>query len=153
VSGSTYRLRFAPQTLDGSYEVRVGPFIEDESGAPMNQNGNLIDGEPDDFFSGSFTIDNTGPVLLAHTPSQFADGPFSQVEVEFNELIATGTFTTADVLITGPLGNVVPTSVVALSGTRFRVTFPAQQQIGNYEFRIGPNITDVHGNLLNSDGD
>jgi parallel beta-helix repeat protein len=56
-SGDTqFDVTFAAQNLRGTYRLKVGPQLTDSSGNPMNQNGNAINGEATDFYSGTVTF-------------------------------------------------------------------------------------------------
>ncbi len=66
----------------------------------------------------------------------------------------SGTFTVADISITGPDGGVTSaTGIQQESPTAFRVEFAPAVQEGYYRFTLGPNITDTAGNLLDADAD
>ncbi|MHC4715378.1 MAG: Ig-like domain-containing domain, partial [Planctomycetota bacterium] len=56
--GLTWSIEFPPQTLVGSYFLRIGPDVRDASPAanPMNQDGNAISGEDSDMYRGTFTV-------------------------------------------------------------------------------------------------
>jgi hypothetical protein len=73
-SNQSYRLEFAPRLLDGKYRLVLGPNTSGvnlrdfgdtdgsfaNTGSPMNQNGNAINGEfPGDRFIGEFAVNNT----------------------------------------------------------------------------------------------
>lgn len=44
--GSTFDLTFTPQTLPGTYTLRIGPNVTDLAGNPMDQNADGINGDP-----------------------------------------------------------------------------------------------------------
>jgi hypothetical protein len=52
----TFTLGFATQQLPGRYQVKIGPKVQDVSGSLMDENGNTINGEASDGFSGQFTL-------------------------------------------------------------------------------------------------
>jgi len=57
VASTLFNLSFPVQTNAGTYQIQVGPHIQNQTGREMDQNGNLIPGEvPGDVFTGSFTI-------------------------------------------------------------------------------------------------
>ena len=57
VSGDTYTIGFAnPDGMQGSYSLTIAPSVSDIAGNEMDQNQNGVNGEPDDSFTGSFTI-------------------------------------------------------------------------------------------------
>src|SRR5439155_14168549 len=72
------------------------------------------------------------------------------------EQIDAATFTTADVVFTGPAGKITPLSVVSTDtdptsptyNRTFRITFPPLALDGAYSMVIGPNVRDVVGNQM-----
>ncbi len=56
VSGSTYDIAFATQTAQGAYTLTIGTSVTDYAGNEMDQDQNGINGQPDDSFTGTFTI-------------------------------------------------------------------------------------------------
>ncbi|MBO0698059.1 MAG: hypothetical protein J2P46_06680 [Zavarzinella sp.] len=95
------------------------------------------------------------------------DAPFSQFDIQFSEPIDPTSFTAADVVVTGPNGQVIDNATLNLQVVEvidplatsqrhdtFRVTFDGSKvsSSGLYKFTIGPNLTDVPGNLMNQDG-
>ena len=54
--------RQADQNVRGTYRLTVGPNVTDTSGNPMNQNGNAVNGEPGDAYSGTVTLAPTSCV-------------------------------------------------------------------------------------------
>ena len=56
LSNTLWRISFEPQFAEGAYTLTVGPAINDLVGNPMNQNGNEINGEPDDAFLHVVTV-------------------------------------------------------------------------------------------------
>jgi subtilisin-like proprotein convertase family protein len=75
----------------------------------------------------------------------------SSVRLTFNEAIDPTTFDATD--ITGATGFSAGTtfSVNAVSGSgnkQFDVSFNTQTAVGGYSFKVGPNITDTAGNLM-----
>ncbi len=72
-SNTQFELVFPAQTLRGKYRVQAGPNIADVNGHLMNQNADVANGDPNDFFSGVVEFDTSagatadGPVLLAES--------------------------------------------------------------------------------------
>ena len=59
-----------------------------------------------------------------------------------------------DVTIIKPDGQTVAaTSIQNVGLNRFRISFPAQTLVGTYHVKIGPNVADLAGNLLDQDRD
>jgi len=101
----------------------------------------------------SFTIDLTPPHIVRHTPNGDIAGTIDHVEVFFNEAISEETFTLEDVNIISPHGTpITPSSITPLTNSRYEISFPAQTDFGQYVVAVGPNITDIAGNLLDQNG-
>jgi hypothetical protein len=79
-SGDTqFDVTFAAQNLRGTYRLKVGPQIADSSGNPMNQNGNAINGEATDFYSGTVVF---APTVWTGAP---APEPTPRYQVLYDE--------------------------------------------------------------------
>ena len=100
-------------------------------------------------YDGTLTVgllEDAPPEVLSASPSGPVVGAVDRVTLSFNELIAAGSFTLADVVaLTGPSGPITPLAVNALSATDFEVTFASQTAVGAYSLTIGPNILDAAG--------
>ena len=102
-------------------------------------------------WAGSETV---GPYVISSSPTDYVTSSIDRMTVEFNEAIAAGTMTLADVVsLTGPLGPITATAVNQLSPTSFEVVFPIQSEFGLYALTIGPDIEDIAGNLMDQDQD
>jgi len=101
--------------------------------------------------------DLEGPRVVSAEPNASGSSPVSAVRVTFSEAILATSFDVSDVTLKAPDGsNVAITGVVEVSGsdgTQFDVLFGAQSNPGTYSFTIGPNITDLAGNLMDQDQD
>ncbi|MCA8995757.1 MAG: Ig-like domain-containing protein, partial [Planctomycetaceae bacterium] len=102
-------------------------------------------------------LDVFGPTVVGQSPNTPQQGPLNFVDVTFNEPVNGATFTSAEILVSDPLGN-----PVALSGnpvdsgdqTTWRLNFDQPQtQAGSYTLRIGTGVQDPAGNPLNRDQD
>ncbi len=95
-------------------------------------------------------VDRTGPRLIAYQPIGSVNHDVATVRVTFNEAIAGGTFTGADVLLLTPAGQVnnALITVYQVDSTTFDIAFPNQTADGAYLFTLGPDITDLAGNRL-----
>ena len=96
-----------------------------------------------------------GPFVASATNSPFnlrADS-LDSVDVTFNEAISSGTFGADDVSIAGPSGSVAATEITSLGGNSYRIGFASQAERGIYRVQVGPNITDLDGNLMDQDQD
>ena len=102
-------------------------------------------------FDGGFIANFGGPAITNMTPSVAVTPTVSSVDISFNIPIQASSFTTGDVRITGPGGPITPASVALLSGTTWRISFPAQAADGTYVVSVGPNINELAGNFLGMD--
>ncbi|MCB1090441.1 MAG: Ig-like domain-containing protein, partial [Verrucomicrobiae bacterium] len=151
VSPNVFRLGFAEQSASGTYQLEIGPFISDIGGSNMNQDGDDSDGElVDDVFVGVFTIDAVGPSLVGNTPSGVVNAPISSLVLDFDEAIDPASFGVDDVTATGPAGAITITSITQIDSDTFRLNFASRRTNGNYQFVIGPNLTDLAGNAMSA---
>ena len=97
--------------------------------------------------------DGKGPQVLDHTPASTIMDGFGYVDVNFSEAIDPASFTVADVSLTGPSGAIALQGVMPLGNRRYRIEFAEQEAVGAYTLSIGPNVSDVAGNLLDQDQD
>ena len=137
IDGRTFIINSTALTNEGAYTVSVGPDIQTSSGGAMTNGA----------FTAAFTIDKTGPRIIASSPSSSASNQVSTIEVTFSEPISAATATGADVNIVGP-GNPVVNSVTQLATNQVR--FQVNQVLGNGSFtiKIGPSISDLAGNAM-----
>jgi hypothetical protein len=155
VGDRTYRIGLPfPLTENGPYHFTLLPTLLDAEGFPLDQNGNGIPGEPDDGYSFDLTVDTVAPHVTNQAPAGDIAGTIDHVDVWFCETIDTTTFTTDDVNIVKPDGTtVVAASIQNVGLNEFQITFPAQTLVGTYHIKVGPNFTDLAGNLLDQDRD
>jgi len=104
------------------------------------------------FDMGAYELD-LGPALIHHVPTGFQLGGVAHVDVTFNEEINGATFTADDVIVIGPGGPIAPTSIAALGGNTFRISFAEQSAPGAYTFSVGPDIEDLAGYSMDQDQD
>ena len=155
LGGNAYRISFPQQNAPGVYTIEIGPNIADVGGSLMNQDGDNVNGESTDAYVATFELiaaDQSGPRVLGMTTVGDTHSA-SAVDLNFDEPIDTTTLTTNDISLTGPSGTVAITNVTATGGNNYRISFPMQTAPGSYTLTVGPNVTDVSGNLMNQDGD
>jgi hypothetical protein len=119
----------------------------------MDQNGNLIPGEPGvapdgDQFAATFNI--VGPMVISANPLGSVRPPVDHVRVTFNEPMNPATFTTGRVTLTGPDGPIDVAGVTPVAGsnnTQFDVSFETQTVFGDYTMVIGPGIMNFLGEI------
>ena len=98
-------------------------------------------------------LDSSGPRVVSTTPDTEAAGAMDKITVTFDETVDAATFTAADVSLSGPNGAINITGVNQISPVAFDVTFANQTTVGDYVLNVGPDISDIAGNLMNQDGD
>jgi hypothetical protein len=127
--------------------------------ALRDNEGNLFHGGTDLIYP--FTVIDPGPQIVPPTdPTENeiispSEG-FSSIALTFNEAIDPASFTGDDVAITYDLSYVAvdPDDIaVSGSGTNWTITWPAIHFPGHYVVRIGPNIADLAGSLMNQNHD
>jgi len=143
-------IRFAPQTTQGSYSLAVGPNITDIAGNLMNQDGDAVNGEAvqDAFQTVVALTDNAPPTVTSVSPSGGVFNNVSSLSIVFNEPLLVGTFTTADIALSGPSGTITLTSLTSSDNKTWTASFATQSTQGTYSFSIGPNLQDLQGNNM-----
>ncbi len=141
-TATNWTATFALQTAAGAYPFSIGPTVQD-------MQGNSMTGA----FTGAFTIDRAGPLVLNASPAGSVTQAVSHIDLTFNEPLNLATFTTGDATLTGPLGAISLSSISAIGGSTYRIEFAQQAASGTYTVVVGPSISDVAGNLMNQDGD
>ena len=137
IDPTKFEVQFPAQSADGRYEFTVGPGITDLVGNPMTL-----------AYEGAFTIDKTGPRVVAMNPSGDVYQAMAWIELTFDSAVEPSSFTAADVSLTGPAGAVTVTQVERIASARYRVRFAQQTVTGAYTLTAGPEITDLVGNEM-----
>jgi hypothetical protein len=136
----------APAT--GGYRLTIGPDVRDLAGNRMNQDGDATNGE---LTADRYVFeDRTGPVLRSATHL------YQSLRLTFSEAVDAKSFTLADIVLADTAGKAItPVSLTEVAGSNGREFdlklkgFPK----GGYNLTVGPNMTDLLGNLMNQDGD
>ncbi|MEW5803163.1 MAG: CARDB domain-containing protein [bacterium] len=144
-----------PQQADGVYQIAIGPQVLDLAGNPMDQNRDGLKGETSfDQYSSTFTIDATGPKIIATSVTGIQNGAVRTIDITFNEPIKSfPSYST--VTITGPPGAIKVYSIYSVNYPcdTFRITLSPYQMDGTYQVEIKPLMVDYGGNALDQDGD
>jgi hypothetical protein len=131
------------EALTGVYFLTIGPGVRDKYGNPTLTS-----------YTASFSVD--GPKVVGIDPSSGRSSPVSSETVTFSRAMLVSSFTTGQVALSGPNGNiavtVTPLNPVNGAATQFTLSFAAQSVEGNYTTVIGPNVTDVYGNKMDQNG-
>lgn len=152
VQGELAYVSFVRQFAYGHYTATIGPDVRDYGGRAMDQNGNWENGDPTDTFSTSAElVDRSGPVIK--TSSFGLNVGVRSLVVNFSEDVQSSTFGPEDVTVTGPNGAVPVLSVVAITGRQYEIFFAEQTKAGTYTVKVGPNVADLVGNLMDQSSD
>jgi len=152
LGSNAYRISFADQTASGVYSVQIGPDVTDLTGNLMDQDYDLVNGEPaDDVAVLTFGV-GEGARITGHSLGE--SGGVNYVFVTFNEAVNPSTFTPADVTLAGPDGLVGVSGVTPQPGDTFRIVLDATLTTpGTYTLLVGPSILDVDGNPMDQNVD
>ncbi|NQT21277.1 MAG: PKD domain-containing protein, partial [Planctomycetes bacterium] len=71
---NTFDVQFPAQTADGPYTLTMGPGITDLTGNPLNQDGDGNNGEPEDVYDATFSVDGLPPITTLATAPPAPDG-------------------------------------------------------------------------------
>src|SRR5262249_28149633 len=156
IGDRTYRIDLPfPLAENGPYNFTLLSGVKDYQGFPLDQNANGIPGEVlADDYSFTLTVDTVPPHITRQDPAGDLAGTIDHVDVWFSEAIEPSTFTTGDVVIVRTDGTKVgATGIQNVGLNRFRISFPAQTLVGTYNVKVGPNITDLAGNLMDQNHD
>ena len=154
VADRTYRVDFPILSENGRYHFTVLPAVLDVESVPLDQDADGIPGEAEDEYSFLLILDAVPPRITNHTLAGDIADTVNHVDIWFSETIDKTTFTTADVSIVKPNNQTVAATTIEEVGfNRFRVTFAEQTLVGQYNVKVGPNIADLAGNLLDQDRD
>lgn len=105
---------------------------------------------------GATTADVVGAHVVSLVANGPGSGPIASVRVTFSESIDPASFTTADVVLTGPNGGIAISGIQIVSGSsnsQFDITFASQSTPGTYTLTLGPDVRDSSGNRLDQDRD
>jgi hypothetical protein len=145
------RLTIAASELplpEGKYRLTVKGTgsVRDAEGNPLDD----LDGDGTGAdFDQVFEILNNGPVIDSQFPRFDAGLAISELTLRFSKPIDADSFTLDDITtFNGPGGPIAPTSV-AVVGDSATIHFPTQTTRGFYFLQVGPDISDLDGNLMN----
>ena len=173
VSGSadkTWRISIPPQSVEGEYELHVGPHIGAVGGHALDQDWDANEGEsPDDVYAGTFTIDLTPPRITAlrglPAEGEATEGLVDSIGVSFSENLLPetarrGSFGLREVGADGEFGTAddavyeLWVSSANESHTEMDLFIEGGPLAnGRYRFEATVALTDHSGNALDGDGD
>ena len=154
LTSTSYQVVLPDLSVIGTYDFTILSDITDLNGNRVDFD---MDGVPDHpsgrgLRSSLIVADLVGPHVKYHSPALDVPPPVDHFLVTFNEAIDPTTFTAVDVTLAGPNGDVAVTGVTIIDGQIFGIEFAQQAAEGRYTFTIGPNISDLHGNAMNRNG-
>ncbi|HND56227.1 MAG TPA: Ig-like domain-containing protein, partial [Pirellulaceae bacterium] len=95
-----------------------------------------------------------GPWVRTTIPSGSISAAFDHVTVVFDRPIDATTFTAADATLVDPVGRTIAVTSVTTSDDRsFDLNIATQTLAGTYRLKVGPDVRDKSGLLMNQDGD
>ncbi|MAE60216.1 MAG: hypothetical protein CMJ49_02550 [Planctomycetaceae bacterium] len=143
LNGNTVEYGITVPNVEGTYDYTFAAA----SASDLQGTGNLE-------HQGSFLIDQTGPMVVATTPSTQASAPFNNLTFIFNEDIDPASVDLSDVAsFSGPGGPLAGALTgISVLNNKMTVTFADQNTVGIYTMTIGPNLTDLGGNAMDQDG-
>jgi len=114
----------------------------------------LLPSAGDGTFRAAVLLDGQAPTVSSFTPSGVLTTPVTQLTLTFNEPVAASSIGVEDFGLIRPDGvAVVLSSVTRVNATQVQLNFPSQRMNGIHTLRVGPNLSDLAGNLMNEDGD
>jgi subtilisin-like proprotein convertase family protein len=130
----------ATQTRGGNYTLKVGPAVNDTNGLAMT------------VFQKVFTLTTpvSAPVIVNVVNQGSATSLGPVIRISFDRAINASTFTTGNVVLTGPAGNsisvIAVTAVAGYSNQVFDIILSAAQTMpGTYTLKVGPAVSDTFG--------
>jgi hypothetical protein len=103
-------------------------------------------------YTATITVVDTGGPAVVNTPVVSPARLVNGMRLEFSEAIDAATLTLEDIAITRPDGTVVSQSGITIEpetgDTAFVIHLPELAAEGTYTYRIGPEVTDTHGNPM-----
>jgi len=165
--GETVRVYRAGALLGEATDVGGGAFEYTFAAGALAEGNNTItarifDGQTEGLDSAPLKImlDRIGPQAIGFSPVLPVDlalGPVDEAYVTFNEEIDLTTvgagFGPDDVTISGPGGAIAATGVASADNSEYRIAFAPQTVRGQYALTVGPQISDLAGNLMDQNGD
>jgi hypothetical protein len=148
-----------PERFDAGYfQVSIGPDIQDVAGSLMNQDGDLLNGEPwEDRYLTDVPV--VSPSFGPRVVNMVAGDPttqtgFGSFELVFDHEIANLTASDIGIYNFATEHWTDSSQIVVIGfGTNWTVYFPTMYEAGWYYLKAGPWVIDLVGQPMNQDGD
>ena len=138
VGDKTWRIA-VDLSSNGTYTLAVGPDVSDPDGADMDQDGDGTPGEdPDDIYTGTFTIDTTPPEIVGQTPTGEVNAIVNHIDLTTSEDVIADNCTTNGITLIGPAGAIGVSAPVNQGGDVWRISFIPQAVPGEYTLTVAP---------------
>lgn len=143
---------FATQAKAGEYQLALGPNLLNANGLALDGDGDGVRGENlDDRYAASWTI--VPPRVVSQSPLDYIANTVDRVSLTFDRPMDPLSFALADVIsFKGPNGPIPVTGFHWVDARTLEIVFATQTTLGSYEMVLGPNISDIGGNLLDQSG-
>jgi subtilisin family serine protease len=158
VAGSrdtSFDILFDRLTVPGAYQIVIGPHARDFNGNELDQDGDFVGGQDTDAYvlnigiQGLRVTGSDAGIDSTHSPNTF-----HSLTVTFNEPVPADSFDRTKVSLVGPAGEIGVTNVQpSFILNSFVITFDGATLAGRYTMRIGPDIRDTFGNVMDQDDD
>lgn len=93
------------------------------------------------------------PIVLSYSPNDPTAVSYSSIWLDFTNPMDALSFTLDSIAFNGPLGDITPTEHSWISPSVLRIDFPEQTAMGSYSMTLASSITDIAGNMLDTDED
>ncbi len=152
VSESEYRVTFPSQTIEGSYQISIGPNIADVVGNQMDQDadGNKAESQ-DDVFTAVAQVDQTGPTVAGHSVQGVENQVVRTFDLTFSEPVDPDSLLGTMITVTRPDSSTVEASSVDWVDGQpetLRITIPGMAVDGTFQVELDAGVTDVVGNPM-----
>jgi hypothetical protein len=113
---TTFTVFFAPQLVSGPYSMAIGPDIRDVAGVLLDQNRDGLEGQVDDVYTATVTLQQPLFVSIEQLTSGFRAWFTQPLDTSALALYGTAGDVAADVTVVGALSRAVPGSLVVGEG-------------------------------------
>lgn len=103
----------------------------------------------------SRVVPSTDLAVTHLTPLGPSGHPFDRLDIQFSKAVRDGTFTLADVTVSGPGGTITPSAITRVAPNDYQLNLTGQTGSGTYTLTVGPQdiLGDDDGQPMNQDHD